>query len=85
MRVTLSLFVVLLSTTLLPAQQSHSTAALECRGMVRLNGTTSPPRTALQMGDWIQTERQSRADIAVAGSFVEVMPSSLVRYRANRS
>lgn len=84
MRATLGVFVVLLSATMLPAQRSHSTAALECRGMVRLNGTTSPPRTALHMGDWVQTERQSRADIAVEGSFIEVMPSSLVRYQGEQ-
>ena len=84
MRRNLSVFVVLISTTMLPAQQSHSTAALEVRGVVRLNGTTSPGRTALQMGDWVQTERQSRAEIAVAGSFIEVMPSSLVRYKGEQ-
>ena len=84
MRATVNFFLVLLAATMLPAQRSHLTAALECRGLVRLNGTTSPRHTALQKGDWVQTESQSRADIAVEGSFIEVMPSSLVRYQGEQ-
>jgi hypothetical protein len=58
-------------------------AMLQPRGKVQLNGSPTVTRVALHLGDWIETETESLADITAHGSFVQIMQRSFVKFKGD--
>jgi hypothetical protein len=58
----------------------EASAMVSCKGIVWVNGNTSPNSSAIAAGDTVQTSKESAATITASGSSVIVQPESLVKF-----